>query len=167
MALMGHGSLKRGDLLLGSSDGTMSMIDMRAKADEAIMREEETFRSRGIGKHRIVGMETSDYDVLAGYADATVRLWDVRKMSRSVNEWQGRARKASSSSDHGSIRSTKSGSFQRKSRTRDQEPASFFAGSLRHRFFITDNRNELWAANFERKQLIKEYYPFEVQFKIN
>ena len=82
---------------------------------------------------------------------------------------KGRTRKASSSSDHGSIRSShsaKNGSFQRKSRTRDQEPASFFAGSLRHKFFITDNRNELWAANFDRKQLIKEYYPFEVSYSI-
>ena len=69
MALMGHGSMKRGPLLLGSSDGTMSLIDMRIK-DEA-MREKEMVGSRGIGKHRIVGVDTSERHILAGYSDCT------------------------------------------------------------------------------------------------
>ena len=102
----------------------------------------------GIGKHKVVGMVTDEYHILAGYSDSTVRLWDHRNAKKEQDFWdgrfpQGRTRTISNSSNL----SSKSADFAVKLQTKKSRPELsfnrklFFAGSLSQSLKILFYRN--------------------------
>ena len=153
LALMGPEWLKRGPLLMGCDDGTISMYDIRAKNDSYAS---ELISSRGIGKHKIVGMVTDDNYILAGYADSTVRLWDTRNAKKQQDYWDGQFAPRRIRTPSNSSSKSESAIFRNHSQKKLRPEVAnlnrkqFFAGSLSHRFFLGDNQGQLWSSTFEK-----------------
>ena len=160
---MGPDWLKRGPLLMGCDDGTISKYDIREKNDSYST---ELISSRGIGKHKIIGMVTDDNHILSGYSDSTVRLFDIRNTKKQQDYWDGqsaprRTRTASNSSSTSNSSSALFRNTQKKIRHEVQtNRKQFFAGSLNYRFFLGDNQGQLWSSTFEKDNARKNLGKF-------
>jgi len=117
-AIMGNQGLKCEDLLAGTDDGGIWKIDTRS---ERYVTQKFGERMQSRTKNKVIGMDTSHEKVMAGYSDGTVKVWDVRKMSKELEKYNYGKREMKS------------------------DCTQAFAGSLKYNYFAHNLRADLFV----------------------